>query len=427
MRLRRILLGSVLAGCASATPIQVLHPCSPGSGAYAQASQELEAIQGAIQKLEPDTPVDDLVARLRQLTRSRCFQMLEDGVSLGDHPSARSLEAYWDGGGYQHLRGFLDLGQTGNVFISRPPTSRTVLGVDALPPGHPLSALVCPASDTACGVGTLGWALRAQEVFDARARSEQDRCRPIEAPATPAPEPDERYHSETCARIARQLAPPQQFRRYLGCLEDLQRTRKALPLGRLREPAEGWLTVAGPREPLHSCDELDAFDLASGTAISVARCPGGQAPAPKLGRVPVGAIRETAWMLAMLPAVQDRVALVEPVLALDPEIPRVLAPEPPARRGRTCEGAGSSSEDTHLTWQVRGADQILGTGVVIWPSDLNDDAAAHATSLLRIAEAAFVPGCPTATPPADLFVGDLEPLWRPALAAITACRRSARR
>jgi hypothetical protein len=440
-------------GAVRAAPAQsLLRPCLPGSAPHTQAWDELKAIDTAIAQLPPDATTADLIGRLRRLEKSRCLEMI-DGLEVNEKTPAEALRAYWQEGARGHLESFLDLGQSGDVVVFLPPTVRQVLGADVVPPGHPMHPLVCPPADHHCGVEALGWALRAQEALDARARSEgcDDEARRVGDDV------------DVCNARALRAAPTLRFRRYLDCRAATQLRGQALPLGRLRAPTAGWLTLSGRRGHYDFCDEFRAFDLATGALVRLASCSGlvllqGGAVDPRatdarrqveveIGHVPVAALRETAWMLLMLDTIQRRVVLDEGVTVLDPKIPRILPKPSGFGSGRGCSsGGGGSSGDTHLEWRVLRDGQLLGGGGVTWPASGWDEAEAHATALLRIAEAAFVPGCPTAAPPRGLLAeglalrvnkldGDassrrgagasLEAAWKRALDDLAACQKAA--
>jgi len=184
------------------------------------------------------------------------------------------------------------------------------------------------------------------------------------------------------------------------------------------KPTEGWLVVSGRRGHYNFCDELRAFDLATGSTYRVASCSGlalrsggsvdhratdaGRKVDRQRGAVSLDEIREAAWMLLQLGELDT-----SPVLAygLGRALPKGIALESDGRSlsGGMGGGSGSgSSAQTFLHWRITTATRELGSGEITWPRDLNDDAEAYATELLDVAEHSFTSGCPSAVPPAAL-------------------------
>jgi hypothetical protein len=182
-------------------------------------------------------------------------------------------------------------------------------------------------------------------------------------------------------------------------------------------PTEGWLVVSGRRGHYAFCDELRAFDLATGSAYRVASCSGlaleaggsvdhratdaGRQLARERGTVSLDEIREAAWMLLQLGEL-DRSVLTSGIgHSLPSGIPRVV--DAGATLSERWSGSfRASSAQTALAWRVATAARELGKGTITWPRDLNDDAEAYAAELLEIAEASFTAGCPGTVPPPDL-------------------------
>lgn len=273
-------------------------------------------------------------------------------------------------------------------------------------PGHRLTPLLCPAADDACGRDTDGWRLRALAAMErgARVRAAEDRAARDRT-------------SEDCDQYARKAAPRQRLARYRDCLAQTAVRAPAFAIGRVRKPTEGWLVVSGRRGHYEFCDETRAFDLATGSAYRVASCSGlalrsggnvdhratdaARKQERQRGLVSLDEIREAAWMLLQLGELDDNV-LVE---AFGRQLPDGIPVEGDAAATEWTYGGGTMSSNTAqapLSWRVTVGPQELGRGTIIWPRDLNDDAEAHATELLAVAEASFVPGCPPSTPPADL-------------------------
>jgi hypothetical protein len=220
-----------------------------------------------------------------------------------------------------------------------------------------------------------------------------------------------------CPAYARRAPRRRQLASFQECLDATAERSSAFPIGRVQKPTTGWLVVSGRRGHYAFCDELRAFDLATGSAYRVASCSGlalvsdgavdhrATDAARKLdrerGAVSLDEIREAAWMLLQLGELDKNVRTHGFGQAPPPNIPleRVDGEETLGR------GMGSirwNTGQTQLTWRVVAAARELGGGTITWPRDLNDDTEAYAAELLEVAEASFVPGCPPAAPPAAL-------------------------
>jgi hypothetical protein len=73
-----------------------------------------------------------------------------------------------------------------------------------------------------------------------------------------------------------------------------------------------------------------------------------------------------------------------------------------------------SSSQTTLAWALTDATgaHLVG-GNLRWPTDNLGGPVEHALNLLRIAEAGFVPGCPSDRPPDAIDLGDAKPAVSP--------------
>lgn len=397
-------------------------PCRPDEPAYQQADRELEALNTEVSALAPGVDVKRLAQRIWKLTASRCLEMAEGMSSSSDvDPSALALKTYWAGGGYAHLRSYLDLGKPGKITLREPPSLRETLGIDKLPPGHRLHALVCPPDDDRCGAETIEWTARAQGVLGFQ--------RGTPSPSAP----------EECGAFASKGARRLRFERFTGCLAALRRSQPALPVGRLRAPREGWLTISRRRHHDLCGPQVRAFGLSTGATVALSRCNGlarGQHEEVdfrrvrvELGYVSVGAIREAAWMLLMLDAIEPS-AVLEGVAA---ELPASIGRTVPRRRPRIPDpnqlgGRGSghvSGGGRSLSWKVHLPGLAAG-GELSWPTDDDQPGVDHADDLLDAAEASFVAGCPRVAPPPGLLDDGHRWLpaadWRRALAELEKCR-----
>lgn len=421
------------------------HPCRPDEPAYQEADGLLEAINSTITRLSPAADPGPLLERINRLTGSRCLEIASGICGRPEKdPSVLALQTWWSGGGYAHLRSYLDLGKPGKLMVQLSPSVRETLGVDRFPPGHPLHPLVCPTDDDRCGAETIAWTARAHGVLGFQ-REREPACGRIGKRDRPPSTPEE------CGAYAVKGAPRLRFERFTHCLAELQRSQPALPVGRLRVPTAGWLTIASGHYHWFCGPAVRVFDLATGATIGFGGC---DPMAPRgrndriepgqvrieMGRVPVGAIREAAWMLLMLDSIESFVDLE----GVGAELPSGVARTLPRRRpkpidpNKICGGttimSNFSSGGSYLEWKAHLAGPLEASGEFSWPGDDDNAAISHATELLRAAEAAFVPGCPRVSPPPGLFDPDKQnvrasdkapaKVWAQALAGLQICART---
>jgi len=185
-----------------------------------------------------------------------------------------------------------------------------------------------------------------------------------------------------------------------------------MPLGGLRAPTRGWLTLTGRRGHHSYCDEVRAYDLATGAAYVHEFCdafflirtadgktaPKANARTIRAGRVPVSNLREAAWMML----VADKVGAPLVTEAGRAQIPAGMPFFEATSFGGSIGGRSYGSGQTILDWRYSYDDRPRAWGDLIWPEDLNNPARAHAAKLLKIAEAGFEEGCPPAPPPRHL-------------------------
>jgi hypothetical protein len=212
------------------------------------------------------------------------------------------------------------------------------------------------------------------------------------------------------------------------CLERLTKRGAALPLGRFRAPKSGWIVLRGRRGHYVFCDELRAYDLATGAAFVARECSGlefggdgfvdektteaRKKPETVAGRVPIDALRELALMMLLSPSVQDQVVLSASWYDLPgtvvPRRPKEETIGPPER-----PGGWRSSAQTRLawSWNVPGSKDgapptirsIRASGAFSWPAaaEAADDYVAH---LVTAVESSLEPGCVPVHAPADLLI-----------------------
>jgi len=422
MKLRRVLATSVLvltllAANAGAKPrrTRIILPCDPQGPDYAAADAELKAIDAAIKGLAPAGEFAPLVERLTKLAETRCFELM-DGVWL-QPTSAVSLRTYWNDGGMDRMRGYLDLRIGDQPIVWVEPSVRKALTLETSPQS-PLRSLLCPAADETCASETRGWEIRVDEAFRHAGELAAERQKLLDRTehgqiASPG--------EEDCEKLAIEAPAGRRFGKFRDCLERTHDQRPALPIGHLRAPAHGWLLISGRRGHYRFCDETRAYDLASGAAYRIGTCselalvPGGAVDhratdqgrhrVVELGHLPVEALRETAWMLLLLDEVDKHVRLEGWGRSLPEGIGIMAKASDETILGSLHSSYTSTSADTTLHWRVVEADRALKSGSLTWPMELNDPERAHALSLLKVAEAGFVAGCPQVAPPLALLRG----------------------
>jgi hypothetical protein len=309
--------------------------------------------------------------------------------------SGLSLKTFWRDGGEIALASRLRWGRKNDRWLWQPPSMRTTLTRDSAPK-HPLLALLCPAAAAACGKETEGWALRA----DQARRSQADAKRASFLDTDPVREPPKAY--SCCKAEAAAALPERAFLAFADCMRQVQLRQDALPLGHFQAPTEGWLVLRGRRGHHGWCNELRAYDLATGTAHIASTCRGMFAAAQsaikvETGTVPVPALQEAAWMIFLAPTADHDVLVAGEGRYIPDEI-TIRAPKTEGL-GVGVYSIGTSSGRTTLLFQwVRGGKSVT-TGTMEWP-DADDAAEQHATELLEVAEAGFSAGCaPAALPP----------------------------
>src|SRR5262249_15238973 len=121
---------------------------------------------------------------------------------------------------------------------------------------------------------------------------------------------------DDCPAYARGAPRRRQLASFRECLDASAERSLAFPIGRVKKPTAGWLVVSGRRGHYEFCDELRAFDLATGSAYRVASCSGlalmsggavdhratdaARKQDRERGMVSLDEIREAAWMLLQL-------------------------------------------------------------------------------------------------------------------------------
>jgi hypothetical protein len=390
---------------------QAITPCKPDTAESREAEAALERLAKEIDALSPDSDAGAVRVRLNELYRHRCFEMaaLEEG-ELGSN-DALALRRWWKDGGYDWLSSYLNRQGTTSAgdTIIRPPGVRKTLTRESAPK-HPLRRLLCPAADEKCGLATRGWRLRAERAFEGTYATE--RLGYVEQ----GEEQGKTYAD--CREGLERVEPAQRYTHWRKCIEGVRVGRTALPLGNFRAPDSGWLLVSGRRGHYHFCDELRAYHLETGAAYIAKSCSGlalhgsGQVDhgrtdanrkvSTRLGRLPVEALREAAWMIFLVSEAEHGIRLRPETIGLPEGIELRMAPG-----HMTSIGLGSfwgTSSQTRLTWRWLVGSQVVAQGHITWPNS-SDAADSYATHLLWSAELAFEPGRPPAKLPVSMPPG----------------------
>ena len=402
---------AVALGAARPAAGDVMRPCRPGTPEHTAAGKALDALDAEIRKLAPAADPAPLKKRLQDLGQQACF-LLIDGLDP-DAKSGLALRTWWEDGGHGAAASALDLGGK-EPYIWVVPDVRRALTIETSP-RHRLASLLCPANDETCGRDTDGWRLRAESALERATRArrlegkgggqflaEWKRERP---PKT-----------EDCLPFARKAPRGRQLAQFRTCLDATAERSPRFAIGRVKKPTDGWLVVSGRRGHYQFCDELRAFDLATGSAYRVGSCSGlalmsgggvdhratdaARRTDRERGTVSLDEIREAAWMLLQLGEVDASVLTHAFGNALPKSIP--LESDGIETLGLGLGSMEINSGQTSLQWRVTTSTRELGSGTITWPRDLNDDVEAYATELLEVAEASFTPGCPAAVPPPAL-------------------------
>src|SRR5262249_55557470 len=152
-------------------------------------------------------------------------------------------------------------------------------------------------------------------------------------------------------------APNERFRVYRACVESSQRHQWAMPLGRFRSPDSGWLVIRGRRGHYEFCDELSAYDLATGSAYVAQSCTGlelgdgGSVDNAKvdakrkikvtIGNLPLDNLRELAFMMLLAPEVEHDLILDPHFSSVPAGVAPVFSEGPRLERITTFEHRGS--------------------------------------------------------------------------------------
>lgn len=389
-------------------------PCAVDSPEHKAAEAALMSLSKDIDALPMTGDPAPLAERLSKLTEEACFVGVGSAHELAqgnEFKSALSLKSYWRDGGHAALSSRLEWATPDgkNRWYWMGPSIRTALSTESVPKTHPLYPLLCPATMNngppapgTCGIETSGWHLRATSAFRSGALAEKFSAVQRRDDDTHLP----KSHA-LCTKLANAAPKERAFETFSDCMQDTPIKEDALPLGNFRAPTSGWLLIRGRRGHYGWCNELRAYDLATGSAYIASLCGGmfvqpSTPPAIKVerGRLPVDALREAAWMMFFAPVTDRHVISSGEGRAIPPEIPIRI----PTNRGFSISigGFGWSSGRTTLIYQWLRQGKSAATGTVAWP-DADRPVDSHATELLAVAELGFVKACTGLAPlPASL-------------------------
>jgi len=409
------MLAAAVAVVANAVPAaagQLIRPCRPGTPAYEDARAKLDAIDAEIRKLTPAADPEPAAKKLAALSDETCFRIV--GHLDVEAKSGLALRTWWEDGGHSVAGGALELGGNAPIVWVAPDVRRALTRETAR--GHRLLPLLCPAYDDSCGRDTDGWRLRAEAALGlvARARYLEGRG---SGPSLSDWKRERRPTDQDCAAYAQHAPRLRQLARFRACLSATAERGPAFRIGRVQKPTQGWFVVSGRRGHYQFCDELRAFDLATGASYRVASCSGlalvsdgsvdhratdaARKAIGERGTVSLDEIREAVWMLLQVGELDE--AVLQGAVGQAPLRWIPLETDGVDEESFSFAGFGAgSSGNTLLSWRVVTPAGTLGDGTLTWPRDLTEADAAYAAELLEIAEASFKPGCPPARPPVTL-------------------------
>ncbi len=375
--------------------------CGADSGALAEARAALEALEELAGGLDDEGALADFSRRAAALYNHECL-----AVGRADEPhldllmgSGAQAKVFWDAGLGAWFQAYLDLADGRDRTIWLLPGRREVVTAKSRPSDR-LGPWMCPADpDSPCGRSVSAWRSRAERYFELWEHSgglEIVDCSPSLA-AGPAEDA---------------------YARWRACEDGALRRHSALPIGGLGPIEEGWVVVYGRRGHYRYCDEVAAFELASGSYYRFSECDNrreldglveaGAVDPPTRGvEVEVGTIaevliREFAWATISTPYVQADVVMETALGRSLPDGVEVTRAETWSVAGLGLSGSGSSGHTT-LGWLwAREAGETLAEGELSWPSSLSKPAEDHAVRLLAIAEGSGVKGCASTELPAWL-------------------------
>ena len=428
--------------------LQPLEPCRPGSPKHREASAGLEALRLQLDQRKAPSPsslpsslpsspqgraevleVAELNQSLRILLTNHCFAFAEHENPRGiTAPSVAAFRAWWLAGGHSWLRSYLHLGDPSSPEgqkIVLPPAMPQLPRLGSAEKQIPPEMLCEPAAS--CGPIVAGWEARAEAALRYHA-VDNGRATPAHGIGRSSDKEPKAPKDPCLAEAARAAKPSERYMGWRRCVDQQDEPEYGLPFGSFRPLARGWLIVRGRRGHYQFCDEVRAYDLATGAAFVAKDCSGlalrengsvdaaataqGRVPSTEIGRLPLDALREAAWMLVLAPQVEARHRHSRTV-----PLPKGLRPIWRILYSTTGRGgsAWGSSAQTVLGWAIVDQGRTVARGRLTWPSS-SEPGEHHAAQLLDIAERSLLPGCPPAGLPASLPLDLGQPAVSPATA-----------
>lgn len=414
-------------------PNETVRACKVDTADAKKAQQAIDAIDAKVMALTADGDPKPVEAEIRRALHLPCLRLgLRDAPTLAAD-SGYALKQWWkDGGGRWWLRHYLELTipRTPNSFPTSvvAPTVRRTLSLETRKK-HPLRELLCSVQDAACGTETRGWSLRADDFFKRFAAAKRGHWLDGDQKSDAPPSVD------VCIARARKGPAAARYVAWRHCLDEARPKVARFPIGAVKAPTRGWLLLRGRRGHYSFCDEVRAYDLATGAAYVAKSCSGlalvsdGSVDGAKtddarkdetlVGTVPRDALREATWMMLLASEVQEDV-----VEAWGFALPVGVEPQrPPSEMGSSHSSFTVSSGQTRLAWSYMPDGASVSSSDLTWPEDYNHPGREHAVSLLRIAEAGFVAGCAPASPPATLDWGTAKSAVSPIDAKASTLRK----
>lgn len=416
-RVFALTLGFGLGPSGAAAKEPIYEACVPGSADFKNAQAEFAKVSSQIDALRDGDPVEPANTALKKLRQHPCFRLSQEVPDDIKAKTARMLRTFWSDGGEAWLSSYLHL-RDKQAAVVLPPELRKDLTSDG-DHGKVPRSLLCPATDARCGQETAGWMLRAQRMFESRPKLYRD---------SPDKAPELREVANKCLKEAQKQTKELPYVHWYGCIKAWQPQTYVLPLGAFRAPQTGWWVLRGRRGHYQFCDEIRAYDLATGAAYVVGSCSGlvlgqkgtvlqdetdaGRKITLRMGRVPVESLREAALMTVLA----DDVARVDAHISVP--LPAGLAVRWTDSFGLSggWGSGGSSSGNTTLSWIIGAVQtvasqgpnkpgavdvQVVKEGALTWPRPF-EIGEQHAVELLAIAEAGMQDGCPPAPLPERL-------------------------
>lgn len=410
---------------------RTIERCATDSPDHDVARSAFAALDAAVTSSPRDGDGSNLRTRLQALLALRCFAPAVE-ASLPPVRSARSFQEWWSVGGKRWLEQYLEplparssRDSSRRVFF--PPEERSLLSAGDRPAEHYLAPVLCHATDETCGAATEPFIIRALQSFESFRLATEHHLEEQETVDERGMR-DSEQRGVLCGREARRAPARDRYGTWYGCIQAHQETGATFPIDRIQVPERGWIVLSGRRGHYNFCDEVRAYDLATGAAYIAQSCSDlalrqdgsvdgratNQAREETVleGRLPLFALRELAWMLLIADEIENE-ALIGDVAELPDGIEPVLQTEGELMGTISGVQMGSSSAQTRVRWSWIIDGCVRRTNHFTFPNSFDNAAINHIDELLVVAEAGFERGCVPAALPAELGeTNDLERLLR---------------